>query len=141
MTDPKYTATPKPGSAPKRSLFQLIGDVPNLVRDLVKGELQQLKVEMIGKLKKFGIGGALIVVAVVILFFMFGVLLTAAVFGLAYVMPDWLAALVVAFVLLLVAALVAFIGYKRIQTGLPAAPTSTIARVKRDITMIKGMGK
>lgn len=132
MTDPLKS---------KRSLFQLISDIPTLVTDLVKGEIAQLKAEMIGKLKALGIGGGLIAGALVILLYMFGVLLTAAIMGLAVVMPAWLAALIVAFVLLLLAALVALIGYRKLKAGLPPVPVDTIESVKRDIDTIKGMGK
>ncbi|MCY7324981.1 MAG: phage holin family protein [Microbacteriaceae bacterium] len=125
----------------KRSLFELIADVPTLVRELVMDEIQQLKAEMIGKFKAWGIGGALIAVALVFVLYMFGVLLTAAVLGLAYVMPGWLAALSVASVLLVIAAIFALVGYRKLKDGLPPQPTATIESVKRDIDTIKGMAK
>ena len=124
---------------PKRSLFQLIGDLPTLVTDLVRGEIEQLKAEMIGKLKALGIGGGLIAGAGVILLFMVGVLLTAAILALALVMPSWLAALLVALLLLIVAAIIGFIGYKKLMRGVPPVPEGTIASVKKDIETIKGM--
>ena len=123
----------------KRSLFELIADVPTLVRELVMGEIQHLKVEMIGKFKAWGIGGALIAVAVVFVLYMLGVLLTAAVLGLSYVMPGWLAALLIALLLLVIAAVFALIGYRKLKDGLPPQPTATIESVKRDIDTIKGM--
>lgn len=132
MTDP---------ARPKRSLFQLIGDVPTLVKELVKGEIDQLKAELIVKAKAFGIGGGLIAGAAVILLFAFGVLLTAAVLALALVMPGWLAAIVVAVVLIIIAAVLGLLGYRRIKAGLPPLPTGTISSVKRDINTIKGMKK
>lgn len=125
----------------KRSLFELIADVPTLVRELVMGEIQQLKAEMIGKFKAWGIGGALIAVALVFVLYMLGVLLTAAVLGLSYVMPGWLAALAVAFVLLVIAAIFALVGYRKLKDGLPPQPTATIESVKRDIETIKGMAQ
>jgi energy-coupling factor transporter transmembrane protein EcfT len=72
---------------------------------------------------------------------MVGVLLTAAVLGLSYVMPGWLAALLVAFLLLVIAAVFALIGYRKLKEGLPPQPAATIASVKRDIDTIKGMVK
>lgn len=132
MTDP---------ARPKRSLFQLIGDVPTLVKELVRGEIDQLKAELVVKLKAFGIGGALVAVAAVIVLFAVGVFLTSAVLALSLVMPGWLAAIVVAVVLLIVAGVLGFIGYRRIKSGLPPLPTGTISSVKRDINTIKGMKK
>ena len=135
MTHPRKIATPK------RSLFQLIGVLPTLVTDLVKGEIEQLKAEMIGKLKALGVGGGLIAGAAVILLFMVGVLLTAAILALSSVMPGWLAALLVALLLLIVAAIVGFIGYKKLMGGMPPIPEGTIESVKKDIETIKGMAQ
>ena len=135
MTDPRKIATPK------RSLFQLIGVLPTLVTDLVKGEIEQLKAEMIGKLKALGVGGGLMAGAAVILLFMVGVLLTAAILALSSVMPGWLAALLVALLLLIVAAIVGFIGYKKLMGGMPPIPEGTIESVKKDIETIKGMAQ
>ena len=107
----------------------------------MKGEIAQAKAEMIIKAKALGIGGGLIAGALVVLLYAFGVFLTAAVFGLAYVMPDWLAALVVAIFLVIVAAIVGFIGYKKLMAGIPPVPEGTIRSVKQDIRTIKGMVK
>jgi hypothetical protein len=125
----------------KKSLFSLIGDLPNLVRDLVKGELELLKTEIIGKLKILGVGVGLILGAVLVLLFFIGVLLTAAILGLATVMPGWLAALIVAFVLLIVVALLAWIGYKEVKKAMPPVPEETIKSLKRDVITVKGLGK
>ncbi|HEV7956939.1 MAG: phage holin family protein [Microbacteriaceae bacterium] len=129
------------GPAQKRSLFQLIADVPTLVKDLVRGEIDQLKAEMIVKLKALGIGGGLMAVAAVILLFMIGVLLTAAILALSLVMPGWLAALLMALVLLIIAAIIALIGYRKFKAGLPPVPEETITSVKRDIDTVKGLIK
>ena len=91
-------------AARKRSLFELIGELPNQVSELVRREIELVKAEMTAKLKALGSGGGLLAGAVVVLLFMVGVLLTAAVLGLAEVMPGWAAALIVAGVLLIIAA-------------------------------------
>jgi uncharacterized protein (DUF58 family) len=119
----------------------LIADVPTLVKDLVRGEIDQLKAEMIVKLKALGIGGGLMAVAAVILLFMIGVLLTAAILALSLVMPGWLAALLMALVLLIIAAIIALIGYRKFKAGLPPVPEETITSVKRDIDTVKGLIK
>src|SRR3712207_3598012 len=99
----------------RRGLFALISDVPRLVTDLVKGELELAKLELIEKGKKVGVGAGLIVAALIVLLLFVTMLLTAAVLGLGEVMPPWLAALLVALVLLIVAAVLAFVGYKAVQ--------------------------
>lgn len=124
-----------------RSLFGLVGDVPNLVKELVKGELNLLKAEMLTKAKIFGLAAGLLVGALVIVLYAIGVLLTAAVMGLATVMPAWLAALVIAVAMLLVAAILGLLGWRRLKTGLPITPKRTIDSVKNDVNAVKGLGK
>lgn len=124
-----------------RSLFGLVGDLPRLVKELVTGELNLLKAEMLGKAKIFALAAGLLIAALVIVLYAIGVLLTAAVMGLATVMPAWLAALIVAFVMLVVAAILGLVGWKRFKKGLPLTPKRTIASVKNDVDAVKGMGK
>ncbi|WP_242089863.1 phage holin family protein [Curtobacterium sp. DN_7.5] len=124
-----------------RSLFGLLGDVPKLVKELVTGELNLLKAEMLAKVKVFALAAGLLVAALVIVLYAIGVLLTAAVMGLATVMPAWLAALVVAVVMLVVAAILGLVGWKRFKKGLPITPKRTIDSVKNDVNAVKGLGK
>jgi hypothetical protein len=125
----------------KKSIFALLSDVPTLVRELVKGELELLKTEIVAKLKILGLGAGLILGAVIVLFFFIGVLLTAGILGLATIMPGWLAALIVAFVLLIAIAILAWIGYREIKKATPPVPEATIKNLKRDINAIRGVGK
>jgi len=125
----------------KRSLFKLIGDVPTLVRELVMGEINLLKAELIAKLKLLGVGVGLLLGAVLILLFFIGVLLTAAILALSLVLPGWLSALIVAFVLLVAVAILAFIGVREVKKAMPPIPEDTITSLKRDINAIKGVGK
>ena len=139
MTDSTRSDKVRRGSK-SRSFFALVQDVPSLVTDLVKGELALLKYEVIGTLKAFGIGAGFLVGALVFVFAMLGVLLTGIVLLLAIWLPGWASALIVAGVLLLVAALLAFLGYKSIKKGLPAVPEKTIASLKADLKAVKGVG-
>lgn len=131
--------TEQPGKKP--SLFALIGNLPDLVRELVKGEIELLKTEVLAKLKIVGVGSGLLVGALVFLLYFLGVLLTAAILALSLVLPGWLAALIVAFVLLVAVAILALLGIRKLKTALPPEPTETIKSVKRDINAIKGVGK
>jgi tetrahydromethanopterin S-methyltransferase subunit C len=125
----------------KRSLLELLTEVPLLVRELVAGEIELLKQEMIRKLKALGVGAGLIAVAVIVLLGMLGVLLTAAIFALSLVMPGWLAALLVAAVLLIVAVILGLIGYRVLKKGIPPLPNETISGLKKDLNVIRGVGK
>ncbi|MGV8885755.1 MAG: phage holin family protein [Microbacteriaceae bacterium] len=126
---------------PKRSLFTLIGNLPGYIVDLVKSELEQLKTEIIGKLKLAGIGIGAFVVAGVFAFFAIAVLVAAGVLGLATVLPGWAAALIVAGVLLVITAILAAVGINLLKKGAPPTPTDTIASVKEDVNALKGTGK
>ena len=126
---------------PKRSLLALITDLPGLVSDLIAAEIEQLKSELKQKFTALGVGAGLIAGAAVVLLFMVGVLLTAAILALSLVMPGWLAALLVALVLLLVAALLGWIGYRKLQAGIPPVPTETIASLQKDLNVVRGVGK
>jgi hypothetical protein len=125
----------------KRSLLTLLTDLPGLVSELIAAEIEQLKAELKRKFTALGIGAGLIAGAAVVLLFMVGVLLTAAILALSLVMPGWLAALLVAVVLLLVAALLGWIGYRKLQNGMPPVPTETIESLKRDLDVVRGVGK
>ncbi|TDN44235.1 putative superfamily III holin-X [Curtobacterium flaccumfaciens] len=124
-----------------RSLFGLVGDVPKLVKELVTGELNLLKAEMLTKAKIFGLAAGLLVGALVIVLYAIGVLLTAAVMGLATVMPAWLAAILIAVLMLIVAGILGLLGWKRLKKGLPLTPKRTIDSVKNDVNAVKGLGK
>ncbi|MEO8093584.1 MAG: phage holin family protein [Pseudolysinimonas sp.] len=130
-----------PTTPRKRSLVELITSIPTLVTDLVSREIELLKAEMIAKLKALGIGAGLIAVALVFVLGMLGVLLTAAILALSLVMPGWLAALLVAAVLLVIAAILGLIGYRVLKKGIPPLPTESIDSLQRDYRAIKGIGK
>jgi predicted phage tail protein len=124
----------------RKSVFQLVADLPHLVIELVKEELAHLKDELVDKLKHAGIGIGLFAVAGVFLFFMLMVLVAAAVLGFATFLPGWLAALIVAGILLVLIVILVLIGVAQLKKGKPV-PTETIDSVKRDVNAIKGIGK
>ncbi len=136
MTDPRAGAAPR-----KRSLIELLTSLPEQVQQLVQREIELVKTELIEKLKALGVGAGLLLGAVITLMFFIGVLLTLAIIGLSYVMPDWAAALVVAGVLLIVAVILALVGYRILQRGIPPVPTEAIASIQKDILAVKGEGR
>jgi membrane protein implicated in regulation of membrane protease activity len=128
-------------TAPKRSLLSLVTDIPALIQQLFHREVELLKAEVVAKLKALGVGAGLIAIAAVILLFMVGTLLTAAILGLSAVMPGWLAALLVSAFLLIVAGILALIGYRVLKRGVPPVPTESIDSLQRDYRAIRGIGK
>ena len=135
------TTGARSGLPRKRSLIELLAEIPVLVRELVLGEIELLKQEMIRKLKALGIGAGLLIGALIFVFAMLGVLLTAAILALGQVMPGWLAALLVAAVLLIIAVILGLLGYRVLKQGIPPLPTDTISGLKKDLNVIKGVGK
>jgi len=133
------SATPRPSRTP--SLVELLTALPDRVTELVHREIELLKTEVIGKLKALGIGAGLLLGAVIILGFMVGVLLTAAILALSLVIPGWLAALLVAALLLIVAAILALIGWRVLKKGIPPIPSESIHSLQSDVRAIRGLGK
>lgn len=125
----------------KRSIFRLIGDLPGYIVDLVKSELEQLKAEVLGKLKAAGIGIGLLVGASAFLFFALGVFTAAAILGLATVLPGWAAALIVGGILVVIAVILVLVGLSLLKKGVPPTPETTIESVRQDVNALKGSGK
>ena len=122
----------------KRGLFRLIADVPALIVQLFRDELENLKLEITKKVKGVAVGAALLAVAATFAFLMLIMLLIAAVFALAQVLPAWAAALIVAGGLLLVVVILALVGVAQFKRG---DPGKVVASVQQDLNTIKGIGK
>lgn len=125
----------------RRGLFQLIADIPGLIRELIAAEIESLKAEIVGKLKAAGIGAGFLVTAAVFAFFATLVLTAAGILALALVMPAWAAALIVGGALLVLAAIAAAIGRAQLRHGVPPTPTQTITSVKEDVRVMRGLRK
>jgi tetrahydromethanopterin S-methyltransferase subunit C len=138
---PSTVSDARSGVPKKRSLLELLTEIPVLVRELVAGEIELLKQEMIRKLKALGVGAGLILGAVIVLLGVLGVLLTAGILALALVLPGWLAALLVAVLLLIIAGILALVGFRVLKKGIPPLPTNTIDGLKKDLNVIRGVGK
>jgi len=119
----------------RKGLFRLIAEVPTLIVQLFRDEIESFKQEIAKKVKGVAIGAGLVAVAVFFLVLMVIMLLIAAVFGLATVVPTWAAALIVAGSLLLIAAIFALIGVAQFKKG---DPGKTVDSVKKDVAVITG---
>jgi nitrate/nitrite transporter NarK len=125
---------PDPSSA---STGQLIGELPELVTRLVRDEVRLAQAEVKGKAKKLGIGAGLFGGAGLVALLALNALITAGILGLANVLPGYLAAIVVAVVLLVVAGVLALLGKKDVQDAKPPLPTETLESVKTDVATVK----
>jgi len=132
---------PIPAPAPttgRRSLVSLVADLPRILSQLVRAEIESLQAELAAKAKSAGIGAGLIVGALAVLFFALGVFITAAIAGLATVLPLWASALIIGGGLVVVAAILVLIGVLSLKRAMPPKPEKTIASVGEDIRTIKG---
>ena len=125
----------------RKSLFQLIGDLPGLISSLIRDEIEQLKREAITRLKSAGIGIGLFAGAAVFLYFAAFPLLAAVIIGIGQALPYWLAALIVGVFLLLIAVVLALIGLSRVKKGVPPVPKESVDSVKDDVKAFKGVGQ
>ncbi|MFZ0611788.1 MAG: phage holin family protein [Desulfobacterales bacterium] len=114
-----------------RSTASLLSDLVSEVTALMRQEMLLAKTEISEKINQLGLAGASLATGGAVLFAGFLVLLSAAVLGLALVVPAWLAAL-------LIGAVVAIIGGVMLMKGLhdlraeELAPRRTIQSLKRD---------
>ncbi len=123
--------SPRARDSDKESLFTLLTRLPAQLIALARAELDKAKNEIVGKLKKLGIGLALMVLAIFFVFFAIACLVTAAIAGIATALPVWLSALIVAFALLVITAVSVWLGIKSLQKGVPI-PDETLDSIEAD---------
>jgi cytochrome c biogenesis protein CcdA len=124
----------------KKSVFKLIGELPGLISTLIRDEIESLKQELITRAKAAGIAAGFFAGAAVFGYFGAFALLATVILVLAIWLPAWAAALIVTVLLFLVAGVLALIGVRRMQRGVPPVPQSSIDSVKSDVQALKGVG-
>ncbi|WP_193597213.1 phage holin family protein [Microbacterium sp. YJN-G] len=97
------------------SLLTLLGDLPELVRNLVTAEIDSAKAWISRTAKDAGIGSLWFVVVLFLLFWAIPVLLAFAIIGLASWWPAWLAALAVFGFLIVAVIIFALLGVMRFR--------------------------
>ncbi|MET0781633.1 MAG: phage holin family protein [Microbacterium sp.] len=97
------------------SLLTLVGEIPELLRNLVIAEVDAAKAWLARTSKDAGIGAGWIVGALFFLFWSIAALGAFAIIGLSSWWPAWLSALVVFIVLILTAAVLALLGVLRFR--------------------------
>ncbi|MDQ1124247.1 phage holin family protein [Microbacterium trichothecenolyticum] len=97
------------------SLFTLIGDIPELVRNLVVAEINGAKAWAQRTAKDAGIGAGWFVGALIVLFWAIPVFFAFVIAGLSSWWPVWLSALVVFGVMVVITAVLALLGYLRFK--------------------------
>ena len=97
------------------SLFTLLGDIPELVRNLVIAEINGAKAWAAKTAKDAGIGAGWFVGALIVVFWAVPVFFAFVIAGLSSWWPVWLSALVVFGVMIVITAILALLGYLRFK--------------------------
>jgi hypothetical protein len=120
-----------------RSAADLIKQVSEQTSKLVRQEIALARLEIREKIKHFEMGAGLFGAAAFCALFGAGTLVAALVLALATAMAGWLAALVVAVVLLGGAGIMALSGKRQIAQATPPAPEQAVENVHADIEEVK----
>src|SRR3546814_12698344 len=97
------------------SLFTLLGDIPELVRNLVVAEIDAAKKWLAKTAKDAGIGAGWFVGALFVLFWSLPVFFAFVIAGLSSWWPVWLSALVVFGGMLVIVGILAILGIMRFR--------------------------
>ncbi|MBE1577981.1 phage holin family protein [Amycolatopsis roodepoortensis] len=123
--------------AEEKSVGELVSDLSDEVKHLVRDEMRLAVFELQRKGKKMGFGAGLFGAAGVFALFGLATLIAAVVLALALVMPAWLAAVVTGAALLLIAGLSAVVGKKEVSSATPPVPEEAIEGVREDVDTVK----
>ena len=123
---------------PRRSILELLAQIPSLIGDLLRAEIEAFKADLRLRAKRAGIGAGLVVVALVLLCLALTALVIAAIAGLALVLPVWASALIVAGGLLVIAGILTWIAIGRFQAAKPDIG-GRVESVKADVQLIRGV--
>jgi Flp pilus assembly protein TadB len=124
-------------TAPERSTGELVKLVAEQVSTLVRDELKLAQLEMTRKAKTAGSGAGMMGGGGLIALYGVACLIACAIIAISHVLQAWLAALVVGAFLLLVAAVAAAMGRKRMKQGTPPVPLEAVESVKIDLATLK----
>ena len=120
----------------QRTTAELVKTASEQISRLVRDELKLAQAEIAQKGKHAGIGVGLFGAGGLIALYGVAALLTAIVLLLAYVMPAWVAAVIVGVLLLGVAGVLALVGKKQVQQATPPMPEDTVRNVKADVATV-----
>ena len=121
----------------ERPVGELVKELAGQTSTLVRQELDLAKAEMSQKATVAGKGAGLLGGAAVAGLLAAGSLTACLILALSEVVPDWLAALIVALVIGAIAAVLALQGRNRIRAATPPVPEQTVETVKEDVEWAK----
>ena len=125
-------------SSPDPTLGALVHQLTTQVPDLIRSEIRLAQAEVADKGKAVGVGIGVFSVAGLLGFFGLATLVVTAILGLATVVDGWLAALIVALVLLAAAAVAGLVAKNKVAGAAPVKPELAMQGLKEDVATVKG---
>jgi hypothetical protein len=125
----------------QQPIGELVKQLAEETSTLVRQELELARAEMTQKGKKAGLGLGELGGAGIVALYALGALTACLIAALALAMPVWLAALIVAAVYGIIAGVLALIGRRQLQQGLPPMPERTQQTIKEDVEWAKNLKK
>ena len=122
---------------PERTLGQLVASATQDISALIRSEIELAKAEIAVQAKKAGVGGGLLAGAAVVLFYsVYFIFITLAEGIQAMGLPRWASFLIVTVFMLLVAAVLGWLGIRKMKTVQPS-PDRAIATTQQSVAGIK----
>lgn len=122
--------------AAERSTAELVQQAGEQVSRLVRAEIALAKAELAERGRQAGMGAGLVGGGGLLALYGIGALVLAGIAGLATVLPDWLAALLVGLALLLVAGGLALAARSRFRRAVPPPPPALVGSLRQDLTAV-----
>ena len=119
------------------STAELVNRAAGQISTLVRDELALAKAELAEKGKRAGIGGGLFGTAALLSLYGLGLLIALFVVLLDLVWPLWLAVLVIAVAVFVLAGIAVLVGRSQLKRATPAVPQEAKAGVAADIETLK----
>jgi hypothetical protein len=141
MSEPAATGATRARTPPpdptSSSTGELVGQLSEQVSTLVRDEVRLAQAEVTQKARRLGVGAGLFGGAGLVALLGLNALITAAILGLANVLPGWLSAIIIGVVLFAMAGVLALLGRKDVRQATPPLPTRTLASVQADAETVK----
>ena len=125
------------GATADGTMGELVKELSKQTSTLVRQEVELAKVELAEKGKKASIGAGMFGTAGILALFGLAVLTAALVVGLADVMEDWIAAVIVGVIYLVAAGIAALQGREKVREAGPIVPEQTAETLKEDVQWAK----
>ena len=129
------------GRESPHGLGAAVKEVAERASAIVRLELELAALELKRKVSSLGLGIGLLLGAAVLAVFMLGFFFATIAAGLATAMPVWAALLVTTGILLLLAAVVGYLGVAKVKKGTPPVPEQAILEAKLTTEALKSDGR